>query len=126
VEPLKYLAVGTLTNVTGYALYILMTAFGLPAMTAMSMVYTLACLLGFALNRSWTFRNKTRNQSVFARYVSMQIVGYFTNVTLLMIFYHGFGLPHQSVQLFALVIVAAELYLLSKYFVFGVTRSGLK
>jgi len=92
----------------------------------MSLVYSSNCFVSFLGNKKWTFSDSTRAQKIFPRYVAIQIAGYLTNLMLLLVFYKRFGLPHQWVQLLAIVVVAIELFLLSKYYVFRGAQSGAR
>lgn len=122
MQVLKYLSVGAASNAIGYGSYVLLTAIGLGSILSMSMVYAIACLLSFALNKNWTFACRSRNRLLLPKYVMAQVLGYVTNLMLLLILSQRLGLPHQIVQLLAIVVVATELFLLSKYYVFRANR----
>lgn len=115
---IRYLLVGVVSNAVGYCIYLLVTSIGLGPIQGMSLVYVCACWISFVGNKKWSFGDTTRARKVFPRYVSIQIAGYLTNLLLLLVLHKQFGLPHQWVQLIALVVVAPELFLLSKYYVF--------
>ena len=123
---LRYSLVGVTSNAVGYSFYLLVTSLGLGSVQGMSLVYACACLASFAGNKKWTFGDSTRARTIFPRYVAIQIVGYLTNLLLLLVFYKRFGLPHQCVQLLAIAVVATELFILSKYYVFRGAQSGAR
>lgn len=115
---IRYLLVGVASNAAGYCIYLLVTSIGLGPIQGMSLVYACACLISFFGNKKWSFGDTTRAREIFPRYVIIQMAGYLTNLFLLLVLHKQFGLPHQWVQLIALVVVAPQLFLLSKYYVF--------
>lgn len=122
----RYLMVGAGSNAVGYGIYLLITWLGVAAIQGMTLVYLCACSASFIGNKRWTFEDRTRNRMLLPRFAYMQIVGYFTNLFLLLVLYRHFGLPHQCVQLLAMVVVAIELFLLSKYYVFREANDGIR
>lgn len=123
---LRYSLVGVASNVVGYSFYLLVTSIGLGSIQGMSLVYACAGLASFAGNKKWTFGDNTRTSKIFPRYVAIQITGYLTNLLLLLVLYKQFGLPHQWVQLIAIAVVAIEMFLLSKFYVFRGAQSGAR
>lgn len=114
----KYVVVGLASNALGYSCYLIITSIGVGSELGMTLVYTSACMVSFFFNKRWTFADPTRSRMLLPRYVFIQIIGYLTNLLLLLVLYRRYGFPHQWVQLLAFVVVAVELFLLSKYFVF--------
>ena len=123
---LKYSLVGVASNAIGFCFYLFVTSIGLGSIPAMSIVYACAGLASFAGNKKWAFGDNTRTSKIFPRYVVILITGYLTNLLLLLLLYRQFGLPHQWVQLIAIAVVATELFLLSKYYVFRGAQSGAR
>ena len=118
IQFLKYLAIGAAANSIGYGLYLLITWIGVSSILGMSMVYTSACIASFWVNKIWTFGDKTEHRSLLPRYLFIQFIGYLTNLLMLLVLSQSLGIPHQLAQLLAIVIVAIELFLLSKHYVF--------
>jgi putative flippase GtrA len=116
---LKYLVVGGISNGTAYGLYVALSAFGLSPITSMTLVYLAACGLGFSFNRSWTFSSRSSLPRTLIKYVLIQVIGYFTNLAILISLHYGLGIPHLLSQLVGVVIVAVELFILSRWFVFA-------
>jgi putative flippase GtrA len=122
---LRYAMIGIASNAFGYNIYLFITWLGLGSVQAMSFVYGSICFASFFGNKRWTFSDSTRARKTILRYVVIQIVGYLTNLLMLLVLYKQFGVPHQWVQLIAIAVVATELFLLSKYYVFcGAKRSA--
>ena len=119
----RYLVVGAGSNFLGYAIYLAITWAGLDPVMGMTLVYISACLVSFTGNKYWTFADKSKDTFLFPRYIVIQFVGYLTNLLLLLALSRVLGFPHQVIQLLASIVVATELFLLSKYYVF---REGVK
>jgi len=54
---MRYRLVGILSNLTGYLVYLLLTAFVLPPLVTMTLLYLTAALIGFFGNRRFTFHH---------------------------------------------------------------------
>jgi len=121
---IKYIAIGAGTNSLGYGIYLLITWLGVGSIVGMSMVYASACLASFIGNKNWTFGAKTRSRKLLPRYLVVQLAGYLTNLALLLVLYGSLRVPHQLVQLLAMVVVAIELFLMNKYYVFRVSTAS--
>ncbi|WP_216907209.1 GtrA family protein [Synechococcus sp. CCY 0621] len=114
----KYLLVGVTSNGAAYGFYLLITSFGLSPVLGMSIVYVMAAGINYFLNRSWTFSSNAPVRRSLFRYVVVQCVGYATNLVLLAVLHYALGVPHYLAQLAGVTIVAGELFLLSRFFVF--------
>jgi len=121
---LRYSLVGIASNAIGYSSYLILTSIGVGSVKGMTIVYAFACLASFAGNKQWTFGDVTRTRKLFPRYFAIQIIGYATNLFLLLLLHKWLGLPHQCVQLLAIALVATELFILSKYYVFRSSLNG--
>lgn len=125
MQLLRYTVVGSGANLLGYGAYVALTSLKVGPIFAMSIVYTAACLASFLGNKNWTFRNRGRTKRLLPKYFAIQIIGYLTNLAMLVILSRVLGFPHQWVQLFAIFVVAVELFVLSKYYVFRATKIGV-
>ena len=115
----KYLLVGGLSNSLAYGLYILITLVGVSPIVGMSIVYVSASVTSFTANRGWTFQSDTSLSRSALRYITSQMLGYGTNLILLYWLYYMLGVPHQTAQLIGIGVVAVELFLLNRYYVFN-------
>ncbi|WP_206455790.1 GtrA family protein [Aurantimonas marina] len=115
---LRYGLVGLAANGIGYAIYLIITAFGWEPKLAMSLLYLLGAGIGFLGNRVWTFRDHGRVWPALWRYGAVHGIGYGTNFMLLYILVDRLGYPHQIVQAAAILIVALVLFLCFNLFVF--------
>jgi putative flippase GtrA len=115
----KYLAVGGFSNGLAYALYIAITLVDVSPIAGMSVVYIVASVIAFAANRAWTFQSGASLSRSALRYTLSQMLGYGTNLILLSWLYYLLGVPHQVAQLIGMGVVAVELFLLNRYYVFS-------
>lgn len=121
----KYLAVGGLLNGLAYSLYLATTLTGASPSVSMSLIYVIMSVTTYTANRSWTFQSDAILSKSALRYFLIQIIGYLTNLTMLVILSRVLGFPHQWVQLLAIFVVGVELFVLNKYYVFRVTKNGV-
>lgn len=115
----KYLLVGGLSNSLAYGLYILITLVGVSPIVGMSIVYVAASVTSFTANRGWTFQSDASLSGSALRYIISQTLGYGTNLVILSWLYYMLGVPHQAAQLVGIWVVAVELFLLNRYYVFS-------
>lgn len=115
----KYILVGLLSNSLAYALYLVITQLGMSPINVMSIVYAAACITSFTANRRWTFNSEARLSGSFMKYLLGQLLGYGTNFFILSFLYLVLGVPHQAAQLIGISVVAIELFLVNRYYVFA-------
>lgn len=115
---LRYSVVGIASNAIGYSSFLIVTSIGVSPVKGMTIVYICACLASFAGNKQWAFGDATQTRKLFPRYVAIQVIGYVTNLFLLLLLHKQLGFPYQWIQLLAFALVATELFILSKYYVF--------
>ena len=115
----RYGLVGVVSNVTIYFVYLFITYIGVEPKTAMTLVYIIGASLGFIGNRKWTFDHRGKSSSASLRYVLAHLFGYLLNFLILFTFVDRLGYSHQLVQALAIIIVAAFLFIVFKYFVFA-------
>jgi len=119
---LRYGLVGAANNLLGYLAYLALTWRHVEPKLAMTLLYILACTIGFLGNRKWTFAYRGSMLWSALRYGIAHFMGYLLNLSLLLIFSDHIGYPHQYVQAVAIFVVAIFLYLVFRYFVFrGIT-----
>lgn len=114
----RYAVVGIASNSAGYLLYLLLTHLGATPKITMTLLYGAGAALGFWGNRSLTFSHKGSLFGSGVRYFLAHSFGYFINLSILAIFVDKLGYAHQLVQVAAIFVVAAFLFLAFKFFVF--------
>jgi putative flippase GtrA len=115
---IRYGVVGVTSNLAMYFLYLLLTQVRVEPKTAMTCVYAIGVLLGFAGNRQWTFKHRGAPAATALRYALAHCVGYALNFSILLTFVDGLGYAHQWVQVVAIFVVALFLFIAFKFFVF--------
>lgn len=114
-----YVLIGVLTNVLGYATYLILTyLWGAPKLT-MTALYFMGASMSFLANRHFTFRHDGGIGVTGVRYLLAQVAGYLLNLILLLLFVDWFDFPHQIVQAIAIVVVAIFLFVVLRVFVFA-------
>lgn len=114
-----YALIGVLTNIIGYAIYLILTyLWGAPKLT-MTALYFVGASIGFVANRRFTFRHDGGIGISGVRYLLAQVAGYLLNLVLLLLFVDWFDFPHQVVQAIAIVVVAIFLFVVLRVFVFA-------
>lgn len=117
---IRYGVVGIASNGVLYALYLVMTRYGIGPKLAMTIAYGAGVVQTFAFNRRWTFEHRGAVGSAFSRYVATYAIGYGTNLVALVMLVDHAGLPHRWVQAAMIVCIAALVFLLQKFWVFHV------
>lgn len=115
---LRYILVGSISNIILYLLYIVLTALGVGHKTAMTGLFALGVLQTFILNKRWTFASIGGTHRSLFRYLIAYGGCYGLNFLILIVFVDHMGMPHQIVQGVAIVFVAALMFLLQKYWIF--------
>lgn len=115
---IRYAAVGIASNIIGFFLYLVLTAAGMEHKLAMTILYGVGVAQTFVFNKRWSFSYQGLSHAAFLRYIVAYALGYLLNLSLLLVFVDRLHLPHQGVQAVAIVLVAASLFLLNKFWVF--------
>lgn len=114
----RYAFVGVMSNAAGYLVYLLFTHLGATPKLTMSCLYAAGAAIGFFGNRSLTFAYNGAMMGAGIRYLTAHSVGYFINLSILVVFVDNLGFAHQIVQAVAILVVAAFLFIAFKFFVF--------
>lgn len=91
--------------------------------TSMTLLYVVGVLQTFLFNKRWTFSHDGAHRGPFIRYLLAYLFGYLFNLAVLLVLVDWMRWPHQFVQGVVIIILAAMLFLLQKYWVFAGERS---
>ena len=116
---IRYGVVGLLTNLAGYAIYLLLTWSWLEPKVAVTVLYPVGVIAGYFGHARYSFAYQGRMASGMARYLAAHAIGYGANIALLHVFTDRMGFPHQAVQAVAIFAVAGLLFLLFRFMVFA-------
>ena len=117
-QVIRYGIVGIATNALGYSIYLIITYLGMPPKVTVSILYPVSIAIAYISHGKWTFRTGEATFRSFWRFVLAYLLGYLTNILLLYYCVDIMGYPHQWAQLGAMFVVALQLFLTLKYFVF--------
>ena len=118
LQLLRYCIVGLGSNFVMYVGYLLLSGYVGRPKWAMTIIYVVGIAFGFFANSRWTFSRNELTVHFFGKYLFAQLLGYCLNWILLYIFVDKYGYSDALVQAFAILVVAAFLFLLCKFFVF--------
>jgi putative flippase GtrA len=117
-QALSFAFVVRSVNAAIYAAYLLLNHTVLDHFSAMTVTFCSGVVIGFLLNRRFTFAFGGEGGAAFVRYVCAYVFGYLVNFTGLWILTGRFGIPHEIVQGWMILGIAILLFLLQKYWVF--------
>lgn len=115
---IKYLFVGIFCNAFLYFIYLALTNFGIPPTIAMSISYTGGVLIGFILNKNWTFNQRSQSNIYFLKYCVAYAAGYLINLSGLHLLVNALHAPHQGSQAAMVFLVAIFLFVIQRKWVF--------
>lgn len=121
---LRFGVVGVVVNSGLYAAYLAMVGAHVAVKLAMSLAYGCGVVLGFILNRRWSFRQSGRPRGDVLRYLAVYLAGYLLNLAALAFFVDMLGWAHQAVQAVMVFVIAGSVFLLQKHWVFRPSRRG--
>lgn len=114
----RYLIVGLLSNIVGYAIYLLLIYIGGTPKLTMTILYTVGASVSFFVNRKYTFQHNGHIGVAGIRFLLVHLSGYLLNFLLLAIFVDSFGIAHQLVQAIAVFVVATYVFVMFRILVF--------
>ncbi|MDT8281866.1 MAG: GtrA family protein [Gammaproteobacteria bacterium] len=115
---LIYGLVGVASNFSAYMAYLLITYSGGTPKITMSVLYVTTAMVSYYGNRKLTFEHKGCILKSGLRFFLAHCLGYFINLCMLFFLVDKLGYPHQWVQILAIIVVAAFLFITFKIFVF--------
>jgi putative flippase GtrA len=119
----SFVVIGVSVNVLLYAVYLLVSYAMMGSLGAMTVTYCAGLLVGFTLNRRFTFRFDADNQSAPLRYLAAYAFGYAINFAGLWLLEDHFGVAHEIAQAEIMAVLVVILFLLLRYWVFRVPGS---
>ena len=120
---LRYAVVGLASNLLLYLAFLALTAAGMEAKIAMTLLYGMGMAQTFFFNKRWSFRHGGICGPAFVRYFFAYVLGYVINLLVLVVLVDHMGYPHEAVQGVMILVLAGYLFLLQKYWVFREPRN---
>lgn len=116
---IRYGIVGVAQNAVGYGIYLFFTWLGVDPKLVVGVSYPIAMLVSFLGNKKYTFAHKGGTVGAGGRFLAAHACSYGINLAMLYICVDRLGYPHQLVQLAAIFVCAAFLFLALKFYVFA-------
>ncbi len=120
----SYGLIGVASNMAAYLIYLLVTYLGGTPKLTMSVLYVATAFVSYLGNRNLTFAHKGSVLASGTRFFIAHCFGYLINLALLFFLVDRLGYPHQWVQVLAIIVVAAFLFITFKLFVFRDEKHG--
>ena len=118
LQLMRYAIAGLLLNAFGYTLYLgIAWLSGSPGL-AVSICYPIGVLIGYLVHARYSFQYSAERSDGLLRFIVAHVGGYLSNLAILWIGVDVLKYPHYWVQVFAIVIVAIQLFIMFKVFVF--------
>lgn len=119
IQAARFGVVGVVSNAVGFCLYLIFTWFGVGHKLAMSILFCLGTAQTFVFNKQWSFQYRHRDRTVMLRYLATYCLGYLINLAALFVLVDYARFPHAQVQGAMILVIAAMMFLLQKYWVFA-------
>ena len=114
----RYAVVGQLSNILLYGAYLSLTWLGVEPKIAMTLVYAVGVVQTFFFNKHWSFSHRGTYGPAFTRYCIAYALGYAMNFLAFLWMVDRLKYPHQLVQAGMIIVVAATLFIVQRYWVF--------
>lgn len=114
----SYGLIGVLTNGLLYGCYLGLTTLAVAPSLAMTVCYVGGIVLSYQLNGRLTFRHGAGFDATLLRFILAYAAGYGFNLAGLQVGVEVMGLPHQGVQFVLILLTAALLFVLQKFWIF--------
>ena len=115
----RFAVVGATNTALTWCVFAMATAAGLWYPAAAAVAFAAGAVNGYTLNRVWTFQAGAFHPRSLGRYVLVQLVGMGLNVLLVIGFVEAAGLHRLTAQLFAVPLVSALTFVLSRAWAFA-------
>ena len=119
---IRYALVGAIANGAGYFLYLELVWSGQDPKVAATVSFAAVLLIGFALNRRWTFQVSHFSFNSLIRYVLAYLAAYLLNIFGLYYLVDVIGLQPEMIQAILIVVIAMALFAVQKLWVFWEVR----
>lgn len=113
-----FVIVGGINTVVMYGLYCFFLYLGFHYQLALLLEYAFGTVLGYTLNRRWTFGEQGKTPAGFTRYLTTYLGIYFCNVMLLATVVEMGWMTPMLGQIIILAVISLVNFLLQKFWVF--------
>lgn len=116
---IRYLLVGTINTVFGYVIiFLAMYILGWSPVSSNTLGYSIALLISFVLNRTFTFKSTGRQSSELLKFIAVFIFAFGANLVVLYVSIKFLLIHEAASQIIAGIFYVIISYLMNKYLVF--------
>ncbi|MDT8421978.1 MAG: GtrA family protein [Desulfuromonadales bacterium] len=124
VQGFRFGVVGLASNAVLFVFYLILTSIGIGPKIAMSCMFLVGTLQTFLFNKRWTFGHNGASKRALVKYFVVYSGAYAVNLLALLVLVDQLGYAHQVVQGLMILFLAVFIFLLQKFWVFGVSPSS--
>lgn len=117
-EKLRFIISGALVNGISFLLYLFFVWIGVPPKTSLSILYWLAVVYAFFINRRFVFNHQGGLLFSFAKYLAVYFFGYLISISIMTFALDWMSLNHVYSMVLASVVMPIYFYLMQKHLVF--------
>lgn len=126
ISLLKYLCVGIVNSILGYAIIFILIYVGVIAEISNFLGYFIAIFVSFYLNKYFTFNNGVKNKLQILKFMFSMVISYILNLIVMSFSYRILEINVYISQILGGFVYTFTGYLLSKNWVFTpVCKKGL-
>ena len=119
---IRWALVGVVVNVIGYIAFLGMVYAGLHHQLAATAVFSIAVLVAYVANRSWSFEHQGGVTRSFVSYMVLYLLAWVLNMLVLFIFVDVMGFHHAPVQGICILVIAGLTFIGQRYWVFASSK----
>jgi len=115
----KFIVVGVINTACNYGLFILLLAgFKVNYLISGALGFSFGAIIGFTLNRKWTFKSDICYKKGIIKYLSIQIFCLGLHLATQIIVTNIFNIPESLSQLAGIVVTTFVNFILIRYLIF--------
>lgn len=118
ISLLKYLCVGIINSILGYAIIFILIYVGVIAEISNFLGYFIAIFVSFYLNKYFTFNNGVKNKLQILKFIFSMVISYILNLIVMSFSYRIIEINVYISQILGGFVYTFTGYLLSKNWVF--------
>lgn len=115
----RFLVTGVLVNLALFGVLELLVRAGTDYRVAVTVVYVMGMVWGYAQNRLWSWESRTPLLQSFARYLVVYAVLYVAHLLCVMLLVEGMSLPPSLAGILSACMLVLPIFLLLDRFVFA-------
>ena len=117
-QAIRFLIVGILNTIVGYGTYYIIISFNISYVIAMTISQIVGVTHSFFWNKFWTFKSKKSGRKEIFKFVSVYLVTYVMNLTLLAFFIEIMKIDKRVAPIIILFITTLISYFGHKFWSF--------